>query len=257
MNDNSNPGILIYALTHRQADSAYNEGVLDLLSLLGLVRLESGVYQPTGEVARMLLDSLAAHLHDGVAVGLDWDDLDRDGLRGVDLLKMFEQERVSRLVEPSPARAVQVTQAVIKAVHDGEDVYLMQYDRHGGHYQPIGGKRDPGDADSAAALRREMMEELVLDHLPGPDECSLLLLRSGWQITEISRTYGILTAYSVDFYVVRAITFPIKTDQDTCWLSRREMAEGIADDGRAISPILVGVLGLDWLDSLPRSTTKI
>lgn len=230
------------------ARSDYGRGVLDLLRLLGLV---SGRDAPADEVAAMVIGSLRAHLLDGVVVGLRWGDLDAEGLRGVDILRAMEAARAAAVTSPTPARTVRVAQAVIKARRGSEDFYLMQYDAHAERYQPIGGKQEVSDADSAAALRRELMEELGLDAPPGPDRCTLTLIRADWQKTALSATYGVLTRYTMDFYAVSAIRFPLSLREGTRWLSRAEIVARRAADGRAITPIYEEALGLATLDGLP------
>lgn len=252
--DQASSGIDIEALGEALEDpsqaSSYVRGVTDLLRLLGLLRDEDGRAAPADEVAGMVLDSLRAHLRDGVTVGLAWGDLDGEGLRGVDILRAIEAARLARVAEPTPGRVVRVAQAVIKARRDGEEVYLMQYDRHAGQYQPIGGKQKPEDADSAAALRREIAEELGLDGPPGVEACTLRLLKAGWGAIRQSATYGILTRYTFDFYHVEKMGFPVKTGQDTRWLSRAEMVAGRAEDGRAISSVYAEALDQAMLDGL-------
>jgi 8-oxo-dGTP pyrophosphatase MutT (NUDIX family) len=233
------------------ADGDYARGALEMLALLGLVTVEDGRAIPADEVAEMVLDSLRAHLADGVAAGLRWGDLDAPPPRGVDLLRAIEQARVARVDRPTPGRVVQAAQAVIKARRDGQDLYLMQFDRHAGRYQPIGGKREPAEADLAETLRRELAEELGLPEPPGPDQVSLSPVGHGWVETTISATYGILTRYTFGFFHCSDIRFPLRVDRDTRWLTRAEVAAGRADDGRDVSPIYQQALGLDLLDGLP------
>ena len=239
-------------LSNGKAGSDYMRGARDMLVLLGLLRqAEDGASAPAGEVSEMVLASLAAHIADGIPVLFDWDDLDAAAPRGVDILRALEQARLQASESPSPARVVNVVQGVIKARRGGEDVYLMQYDTHAHRYQPLGGKQDPGDADTAAALRRELMEELPLSFLPTEDDCTLTLLRADWRTQTISATYGILTAYAMDFYAVSYIGFEIVTDEDTRWLTRAEIGSLVCADGRAITSAYQQGLGLELIDALP------
>ncbi len=215
----------------------YARGVCDLLALLGLLR--DGA--TSGEVSAMVVDSLRAHLADGLPFALAWDDLDAEGVRGVDVLRAAEAARAAALDAPTPARVVRVAQGVVKGRAGDDDRYLMQFDRHAGQYQPIGGKQDPDDADSAAALRREMMEELGL---PSPAECALTPLLADWRKLSLSATYGILTAYAFDFYAAGAIRFPIRIGGDTRWIGRRRAgraacrrrASDLVDLSRSVGP---------------------
>ncbi len=247
---NTDRDLLDHVLRDLMPSSDYACGVIDLLCLLGLARRRQDGLAPSGEVAAMVIDSLRAHLAEGVSVGLPWNDLDAEGLRGVDVLRTIELARWAAVEQPAPARTVRVVQAVIKARQGDEDVYLMQFDRHAGRYQPIGGKQEPTDVDADAALRREIMEELGLNAIPGPDDCTLEFLCHR-RMVEISATYGILTAYDMDFYAVGEVRFPIRADASTRWLTRREIAAQRASDSRAISSVYQDGPGWDRLDALP------
>jgi 8-oxo-dGTP pyrophosphatase MutT (NUDIX family) len=240
---------LIHTLRELDGSSDYARGVQDVLRLLGLTAADG---KPTGEVAGMLIDSLRAHLRDGVVVGLAWNDLDGGGLRGVDVLRTIEDARTRAVGDPTPARVVRVVQAVIKARRGEDDRYLMQYDRHAGRYQPIGGKQDPEDASPEAALRREFAEELGLDGPPDRHVLAMEPLHAGWRTLDLSATYGVLTAYEMDFFAVTAVRLPIPVDADTRWLTLDEIGAEKAKDGRAISPVYQQALGgLDRLRDLP------
>jgi 8-oxo-dGTP pyrophosphatase MutT (NUDIX family) len=239
---------LIHALREPGGGGDYARGVQDVLWLLGLTAADGA---PTGEVAGMVIDSLRAHLRDGVTVGLAWNDLDGGGLRGADVLRAVEDARRRSVADPTPARVVRVVQAIVKARRGADDFYLMQYDRHAGRYQPIGGKQDPEDASPEAALRREFAEELELDGPPGPHLLAMEPLHAGWRTLDLSATYGVLTAYEMDFFAATAVRFPIPVDADTRWLTLGEIGAEKAKDGRAISPVYQQALGgLDRLRDL-------
>jgi 8-oxo-dGTP pyrophosphatase MutT (NUDIX family) len=244
---------LAEVLAALSAQSGYAQGALDVLRLLGLVEEREGGIEPAGEVSALFLHSLRAHLRDGVRFCFDWDDLDSEGVRGVDLLRAAESARARAVPNPTPGRVVKVVQAIIKSRVGGEDCYLMQYDRHAGRFQPLGGKQEPGEGDPGEALRRELAEELALGALPGPDVCALTPLLEGWQTVIPSPTYGVLTGYTFAFFHVTAVRFPIRIDADTRWLTRGEIERGRADDGRDISPIYLEALGLARLDGLSLS----
>ncbi len=248
-------GNLAAVLEALSVGSDYAQGVLDMLALMGLIRWEDGRAVPTDHVAAMVLASLQAHLTDGLSVGLSWGDLDANGVRGVDILRLIEASRAARVPQPTPARIVEAAQAVIKSRREQssgtrEDLYLMQFDLHAGRYQPIGGKREPGDTDMMSTLRREIGEELELGYLPEPGDCRLTLLSDEWVERTLSATYGILTEYTFSFYQVSEILFPITTDNETRWLMRTEILAGQACDGRPITSIYQQALGWEMLDAL-------
>jgi 8-oxo-dGTP pyrophosphatase MutT (NUDIX family) len=231
-------------------DSEHARGALDVLALLGLVT-PGQPFSPTGKVAQMALDVLGAHVTDGVALGIAWEELDGSALRGVDIIRAIETDRAARVARPTPARVVEAAQAIFKTRRGDEDSYLMQFDAHAGRYQPIGGKREPGEDDLEVTLRRELAEELGLTAPPGEAECRLEQIGQSWAETAISATYGVLTSYTFFIYRAVDVRFEIKVDADTRWLSRSEMLARRADDGRAISPIFQQALGLEVLDELP------
>lgn len=224
----------------------YQQGVLDVLRLLGLIRLENGKGEATGEVAQMVLALLASQADSGGVIGFDWNDLDRTGLRGVDVLRTLQAAQGSIV----PTRSVCVAQAVIKAVRGNVEYYLMQFDAHAGQYQPIGGKVDSTDKDSAGALCREIGEEMELGALPVEEFCKLNLLISDWTAAKISPTYGVMTEYTFDFYHVTDIKFPIQQNGYTRWLRRGEIERGRADDSRPVSTVYLEALGMEQLDAL-------
>jgi 8-oxo-dGTP pyrophosphatase MutT (NUDIX family) len=247
----SNHHFLVTALRDLTETSDYDRGVLDTLRLLGLVTLENGLATPTGEVAQMLVASLAAHAEEGTEVGFDWNELDGEGLRGVDLVRAFEESRAQRNSGAGAERSVHVVQAIIKGMRENLDYYLMQYDPHAKQYQPIGGKVEASDADSEAALCREIEEELEFDAPPGIEDCTMELIEAGWVTSKISPTYGVLTNYVFDFYHLTQITFPISQTGYTRWLRRGEIERGRADDSRSVSTIYLEALGMARLDALP------
>ncbi len=236
-------------------DSDYARGALDVLRLLGLLAAPADQAAASGKVARMLLDVLRAHLADGISVDLDWDNLDGVPPRGVDVIRAIEQARLARVDRPTPARVVQAAQSIFKTRRgsgsEAQDFYLMQYDHHARRYQPVGGKRDSGDADLMVTLRREMAEELGLPAPPDDGHCTLEPVAEGWVETTLSATYGLLTQYTFAFYRIAEAHFPVKLTEDTRWLSRAEIAAEIAADGRPISSIYRQALGLAALDALP------
>lgn len=237
--------LLANVLRNLTETTLYERGVLDVLRVLGLVTVENGQATPTGDVARLIISRLA-QAADGDPIAFDWNDLDRSDLRGVDILRAWEAGHV----ESAARRSVCVAQAVIKARRSNVDYYLMQFDAHARHYQPIGGKVDNTDADSAAALRREIMEELELAAPLSDHDCQLTLLKSGWHTSKISPTFGVMTDYTFDFYHVTAIRFPITQTGYTRWLRRGEIERARADDSRPVSAIFLEALGMDVLDSL-------
>jgi 8-oxo-dGTP pyrophosphatase MutT (NUDIX family) len=248
--DNSQDGreALLEALRRLEAGSAYERGVIDMLRLLGWVHDHDGHAMATGTMAHFILSSLWAHLNDGIAVGIDWE----AAPVGLALLREMEITRIALVSDPTPARETTAIQAIIKARQAGEDVYLMEFDAGAGQYQPIGGKQEPGE-DPTETLRREIAEELGLAAPPGPEDCRFHPLTLAWRVTRVSATYGLLTRYTFHFYHLTDVTFPLPTDADRRWLSRREVLADRAADGRPVSSLYREALGAEELDGLDYS----
>jgi 8-oxo-dGTP pyrophosphatase MutT (NUDIX family) len=243
------PDALLETLRRLEAISAYERGVIDTLRLLGLVVERDGGATATGTIARYILHSLWAHLNDGVAIGIDWE----TAPVGLALLRAMETIRIAVVPNPTPAREAVAAQAIIKSRQGAEDAYLMEFDAEAGQYQPIGGKQESDEDDPTETLRREIAEELGLGAIPGPDDCRFHPLEMAWRVTRLSATYGVLTRYTFNFYHLTEIAFPLPTDADTCWLSRREVLADQADDGRPVSSLYREAIGAEWLDSLDYS----
>lgn len=249
---------LTAALRLLSGGTDYQRGVLDVLRLLGLLAAEENA--PSGDIARQVLAYLAAHAEQGTPLSFDWNSLE-GGALGVDVLRAIEQAWAAQTGAPLPGgvagREVQVVQSVIKARRNGFEYYLMQYDADARQYQPIGGKVEPSDADAAAAMRREIAEELLLEVPIEHDDCVLTVLRSGWEAVKVSPTYGVLTRYDFSFYHVGEIRFPVNQTAFTRWLRRAEIERGRGDDSRPVSLIYAEALGMDVLDGLEPSVQAI
>jgi len=225
-------------LRERRAVDEYTRGALDVLALLGLVDVSTAA--PPSELAALALDALAAHLADGVPAALD-----TGLLRPPEVLRAVETARMARVERPTPSRTVRVVGAVIKRRRPAGDEYLMQYDAPAGWYQPPGGKVEPGESEEAA-LHRELAEELDLHIEPAV----LARLEPAWETQALSATYGVLTAYVMDFFHVQVSVRPIGEDALTRWLNVEEIEAGQAQDGRPISRVLVEAVGRARLDAL-------
>lgn len=235
-------------------DSDYAAGILDTLVLLGLVHIKGDRAAPSGKVAGMALDVLRAHLADDTPIALDWENLDAGSSRGVDILRAIETARIATIDHPVPARIVEAAVSIIKTRRADSDWYLMQWDAHAGRYQPLGGKREPHEANLSITLRRELAEELGLPAPPGEEICQLQPVGQGWQVAALSATYGVLTRYTFAFYHVVEARFPINRSYDTDWLTRDEILSGSASDGRPVTEIYQRALSFERLDSLPPTT---
>jgi hypothetical protein len=67
----------------------------------------------------------------------------------------------------------------------------------------------------------------------------------------LSPTFGVVTSYTIRFFHVTGVRFPLPTDHDNRWISAHEVRQGASHDGVKISdlPILFERI---W-DTLPAS----
>ncbi len=216
----------------------YRRAVQDMLVAMGVISAETG--EVTSPIAYYFVQSLLASLRDGALTPAAWQGAasdDRAGI-GARLVRLLETHRASSLKNPAPLRVIQAVMAVIKARRGTEDVYLMQYDKRAEQFQPIGGKQENFDADSEAALTRELCEELEIEGLQPGRDFELRPVVDHVHSMEVSPTVYLITQYDHSFYHVTNIRFPVPTDQYTRWISAAELADGRTHDGLAISGLL-------------------
>lgn len=220
-----------------EAYGEYGRGIRDLLTGLGVLSESGEVVSP---MAYYFLQSLIASLRDGAANAEAWQGLAGQPCAGTGarLVHLLEEYRMSCSTDPSPLRKVQTVIAVIKARRGGEDVYLMQYDDKAEQFQPIGGKQEAFDADSAAALTRELCEELLIPSLRPGTDFQIRAIAEHIRFNEVSASVHVLTQYDHSFYHLTDIRFPIVTDGATRWISQVELDRGQTHDGRAITVLL-------------------
>jgi 8-oxo-dGTP pyrophosphatase MutT (NUDIX family) len=244
--------------------TAYRQGVQDLLTALGVLSTDGdaeGRPRFTSPMSYYLVRSLIALLQDAAQaqhpLSYAWQGRASQPCEGLGarFVNLIESYRADCLPSPTPLREIRAVAAVIKARHDGQDAFLMQYDPQAEQFQLIGGKREVYDADDEAALVRELCEELNLASVtPGSDvRLHLLLEQRGEQ--KVSATTQLMTRYSHSFFHLMEVRFPLLTDQHTRWLTLPELDAGRAADGRTISKLL-DALPAGMLAALPYSVLR-
>ncbi len=215
----------------------YRRGVNDVLAALGALSAETG--ELTSPMAYYFVRSLLASLHDGTLNAASWQGLPDDACAGTGarLVRLLEENRLACCDNPTPLRVVRAVTAVIKALRGSEDVYLMQYDTKARQFQPIGGKQELYDADSIAALTRELCEELAIDGIQADQDFKSVPLAENVRVNEVSASLHILTQYDHSFYHLTDVKFPLITDSITRWLTAAEMFAGKTNDGLAVTTL--------------------
>jgi 8-oxo-dGTP pyrophosphatase MutT (NUDIX family) len=230
---------------------SYRRAIHDLLAAIGLIHPETGALVSPN--AYYFVRSLRHAIRERAFTDGSWRGPAEDACAGLGarLLRLLEMHRAMCVAQPEPMRAVSAIQAIIKARRGDSDVYLMQYDRGAGQFQPLGGKREEGDASNEAALTRELVEELALDGLTPGRDFAIRPLAEHVRSRAVSASLNVITEYDHSFYHLTNVSFPLMTDSDTRWVTAVELARGRTEDGRTVSPLVVDVLaavlpGLDY-----------
>jgi hypothetical protein len=220
-----------------QLNDDYVRGVYDVLAALGTLSAETGAL--SSPMAYYFVRSLLSSARDSALTANSWQGLPDDTCAGsgARLVRLLEENRLTCCDSPTPLRIVRAVTAVIKARRGGEDVYLMQYDTKARQFQPIGGKQELYDADSIAALTRELCEELAIDGIQVGQDFKATPLAESIRVNEVSSSLHVLTQYDHSFYHLTDVHFPLSIDSITRWLTAAEMSAGKTTDGLAITAL--------------------
>lgn len=241
--------------TAQMTSTAYVGALCDVLQMLRLVQRADGGVVVDGEMARLFVRSMAAHLADNIPMALDWharSDGPADAAHGRQLLAAVETSRKGNVSNPTPVREIFAVNAVIKGQYGGKDYLLMQYDEQAEQFQLIGGKREPEDRDAAHTLLREISEELNLPDLQIPRDLNFVPIGERFERISLSPTYGVVTSYHISFFHVVEMRFVPAVDRVTRWISMNAVRHGSLPDGRKVSDLVVQSL-MDILDDLAYS----
>lgn len=225
--------------------------LLRLLGGFGVLRTSGGgLVKAASPIGSLFLSSYAEYLAAGAALLDNWSRPgatdppygEAEALNGPQFLYLSERRRL-RADPTAPAlRGAEVAQVVIARRGRGDGTrYLMLYDGAARQYQLPGGHRRPGDADMRDVAARELQEELpgfALD--PARDQ---LVELGVVETTQVSRTYGVATAYSMTFFQLRSTRTELDAGPQARWL---DAATLLAADP-AGDPLL-NVAGLRQLD---------
>jgi 8-oxo-dGTP pyrophosphatase MutT (NUDIX family) len=218
--------------------SDYRNALCDLFEGLGILRQDRQTF--SAPTARFFVQSLLRCLEEGVLTAEAWHGAPEEQCSGIGatLTRALERHRRECSPQPQPLRMIHTAVAVIKARRNGEDVYLMQYDALARQFQPIGGKRELSDESTAAALVRELREELAMEDLMPERDFRLYPLVEGVRETSISESTHVLSAYEHSFYQLLDVCFRLPEDDVTRWLTAHELLSGRTQDGRKVSRLL-------------------
>jgi len=209
-------------------DQAWMQGVIDSLSLLGLLDYDrqAATLRASSQTALYTLLSLAHYAELGQPIVADWK---QRGLHtellhnGASFLHALEARRLSLHPQAQPTRQQRVAQVIIKRrnPHTGQAELLFQRDENARRDQLIGGRMSKRDHDDPLeTLIREIEEELPHLGLRYGQDYHLRLLIAGYSPSpSLSPTFGAYTAYTFWVYHLVGLRRPLELGPQDRWLS--------------------------------------
>ncbi len=253
-------------LSELPAGDAFGRGLAELLEVWGAVELSEQGIRAVSQPAHYFLHSLATWAETPGRIITDWsEDFGADSKQGLQhgasLVYLLEQERHVRNENAAPIRNTPVAQALI--IQPGDPVrFLTQWDEQAGSYQLIGGRQRENDGwlePIQDTIVRELEEELNYQISFAADDFQIEQLVEFEGKTQLSPTFGALTAYHFTFFRLTGLTSLQLASSDR-WLTRHELLSGHTTDGKRVRGdhllLLERTLG-QRIDALPPSFVNL
>lgn len=207
--------------------------ILDTFGVLRTIPMSGAGNHPVKAgtpAASLFLRSYAEYIRNGHQILSDWDrpgvgdpsHADKDALIGTRFLYLIEHQR--RQMDPgaTPLRRVLAAQVLIKAHFKGRGTrYLVLYDNSARQYQLPGGHHRDGDINVRDTAIRELSEELH-NYTFDPRRDSIEELKTV-EITQISRTFGVNTAYQLTLFHLRSTRTSLSTGPGARWIDEHTL----------------------------------
>jgi 8-oxo-dGTP pyrophosphatase MutT (NUDIX family) len=153
-------------------------------------------------------------------------------------LKILEERRLElskqNNLDPGFSRFQPVAIVLVKGSEKKMSYFLHQWDDRAQQFQLIGG-RQRGNEQPIDTAKRELHEELSEHNLVVGRDFELAPLNNiPIRISEVSRTYGALTAYEYWLFEVKLKIEKLRLSPTDRWISLEEMKNGITSTGRRI-----------------------
>lgn len=219
--------------------------VIALLRALGVLDESSEGIRAGGQMPAYFLRSLEWYVRHHAAVLDGWREpiAPAEATNGPRLLKGIEQRRL-QLAQPlgiaaTPSREQAAVLVLVKAMHHRKPHFLFQWDARAGQMQLIGGRIEPGETPAQAA-QREFQEEVGDRQSPGWQAerdyaiAPLPLKHEPLTLTQLSPSYGALTAYTFHVFAARIHATQFTLNAGDCWLSREDMLRGKTREGLSL-----------------------
>lgn len=215
-------------LIHFGEEQAWVQGVVDSLSLLGLLDYDAQAQtlRASSQTARYALLSLAYYAEMDQPIVDNWKQRGQhaDVLHnGASFLHALEARRLKLDTQAQPTRHQRVAQVIIKRHNPqtGQAELLFQHDEIARRDQLIGGRMNEHDLDDPLkTLIREIEEELPHLNLRYGEDYQLRLLIDGYSPpATLSPTFGAYTAYTFWVYHLLGLSRPLNLGPQDRWLS--------------------------------------
>ena len=223
------------------------EAVVSLLDCFGVISWHEQRIRAKSQIPTYFLQSLAWYFRNSETIFANWDrtgtarDIELTNLLDASpyFLKVLEQRRVSLAkknnLDLGFSRLQSVSVILIKTLQRNQQYFLHQWDTKAEQYQLIGGKLRQDETPTEAA-KRELFEEISEHELVYPRDYDLCLLTdTPIQTTNVSRTYGALTAYEFWLFSATLKLPKLKLAEIDKWLSLDEMRNGLTKTGKRIT----------------------
>ncbi|MBE1583947.1 hypothetical protein ACFPOI_34455 [Nonomuraea angiospora] len=221
--------------------------LITLLNAFGVLAVEDHRVKAAHISSSLFLSSLAEHVETGTAVLGNWERarigdppyLNHKILTGPQFLYLVERQRAHMNPGARPLRQVRVAQVLVTARLRGQGVScLVMYDSAANQYQLPGGRMRSADPTIRDVAIRELEEELprfVFD----ADKDQLMDMGTA-EITQLSRTLGVLTRYEITFFHFRSSRPHLLVGPDARWVG----SETLLKEGARVNQASLNMSGL-------------
>jgi len=223
------------------------DAVVSFLDCFGVISWHEQTIRAKSQIPTYFLQSLAWYFRNSETIFANWDrtgtarDIELTNLLDASpyFLKVLEKRRVSLAKMNNHdlgfSRSQSASVILIKTIQRNQQYFLHQWDTKAEQYQLIGGKLRNDETPTEAA-KRELFEEISEHDLVYQRDYDLTLLtETPIHTTDVSRTYGALTAYEFWLFSATLKFHKLKLAEIDKWLSLDEMRNGLTKTGKRMT----------------------
>ena len=239
--------------------------LLSMLSALGAISVNEHTFKIPSALASSFIKSLVQYLKNGFTIISAWDSetplastVHHGNLHhAIDFVYAMEKRRNAFYSKPdmvTPIKQEVLVRIVLKRKSMGKDYILMQFDKHVGRYQLIGGIVLK-DESLQHAVFRKLQDELAVVQLDKEDytlgDIEQPIYTSTTEEDEIflSRKFGVNVRYKTHYFELHIknprpdMVKAIDSNGENRWVSYAEIDQRRASDGKEIFRIHKGAVG--------------